>query len=249
MNVDHLKKLLEGVQRGKVPVEKALQELKQLPYEEIDCATIDHHRHLRQGAPETIFGAGKTAAQVVSIMKSMQAKKNNILVTRLQREKVPPIKRAFRRARYYPQSRVLTLLNHPVKIAGKGTILVLCAGTSDIPVAEEAILTARILGNRVEHLYDVGVAGIHRLMSQRERLRAASVLVVIAGMEGALPSVVAGLVDRPVIAVPTSVGYGSHFGGITALLAMLNSCASGVTVVNIDNGYGAAFAASQINRV
>jgi hypothetical protein len=249
MNVDHLKKLLEGVQRGKVPVEKALQELKQLPYEEIDCATIDHHRHLRQGAPETIFGAGKTAVQVVSIMKSMQAKKNNILVTRLQREKVPPIKRAFRRARYYPQSRVLTLLNHPVKIAGKGTILVLCAGTSDIPVAEEAILTARILGNRVEHLYDVGVAGIHRLMSQRERLRAASVLVVIAGMEGALPSVVAGLVDRPVIAVPTSVGYGSHFGGVTALLAMLNSCASGVTVVNIDNGYGAAFAASQINRV
>jgi len=249
MNVDHLKKLLEGVQRGKVPVEKALQELKQLPYEEIDCATIDHHRHLRQGAPETIFGAGKTAVQVVSIMKSMQAKKNNILVTRLQREKVPPIKRAFRRARYYPQSRVLTLLNHPVKIAGKGTILVLCAGTSDIPVAEEAILTARILGNRVEHLYDVGVAGIHRLMSQRERLRAASVLVVIAGMEGALPSVVGGLVDRPVIAVPTSVGYGSHFGGVTALLAMLNSCASGVTVVNIDNGYGAAFAASQINRV
>jgi hypothetical protein len=249
MNVDHLKNLLEGVQRGKVPVEKALQELKQLPYEEIDCATIDHHRHLRQGAPETIFGAGKTAAQVVSIMKSMQAKKNNILVTRLQREKVPPIKRAFRRARYYPQSRVLTLLNHPVKIAGKGTILVVCAGTSDIPVAEEAILTAQMLGNRVEHLYDVGVAGIHRLMSQRERLRAASVLVVIAGMEGALPSVVGGLVDRPVIAVPTSVGYGSHFGGITALLAMLNSCSSGVTVVNIDNGYGAAFAASQINRL
>jgi NCAIR mutase (PurE)-related protein len=249
MNVDYLKNLLEGVQRGKVPVEKALQELKQLPYEEIDCATIDHHRHLRQGAPETIFGAGKTAAQVISIMKSMQAKKNNILVTRLEQEKVPPIKRAFRRARYYPQSRVLTLLSHPVKIAGKGTILVLCAGTSDIPVAEEAILTAQMLGNRVEHLYDVGVAGIHRLMSQRERLRAASVLVVIAGMEGALPSVVGGLVDRPVIAVPTSVGYGSHFGGITALLAMLNSCASGVTVVNIDNGYGAAFAASQINRV
>jgi len=249
MNVDHLKKLLEGVQGGKVPVEKALQELKHLPYEEIDCATIDHHRHLRQGAPETIFGQGKTAAQVVSIMKRMQAKKNNIMVTRLEREKVPPIKRAFRRAHYYPHSRVLTLLNHPVKIAGKGTILVVCAGTSDIPVAEEAILTAQMLGNRVEHLYDVGIAGIHRLMSQRERLRAASVLVVIAGMEGALPSVVGGLVDRPVIAVPTSVGYGSHFGGITALLAMLNSCASGVTVVNIDNGYGAAFAASQINRV
>ena len=249
MNVAHLKKLLEGVQRGQVPVGKALQELKHLPYEEIDCATIDHHRHLRQGAPETIFGAGKTAAQVISIMRRMQEKKNNILVTRLDREKVPPVKRAFHRSRYYPQSRVLTLVNHPVEITGKGTILVLCAGTSDIPVAEEAILTARMLGNRVDHLYDVGVAGIHRLMSRREQLMAASVLVVIAGMEGALPSVVAGLVDRPVIAVPTSVGYGSHFGGITALLAMLNSCASGVTVVNIDNGYGAAFAASQINRV
>jgi len=249
MNVDHLKRLLEKVQRGKIPVEKALRELEHLPYEEIDCATIDHHRHLRQGAPETIFGAGKTAAQVVSIMKKMREKKNNILVTRLDKEKVAPIKRAFHRAHYYPQSRVLTLLDHPVQITGKGTILVVCAGTSDIPVAEEAILTAQMLGNRVEHLYDVGVAGIHRLMSQRERLRAASVLVVIAGMEGALPSVVAGLVDRPVIAVPTSVGYGSHFGGITALLAMLNSCASGVTVVNIDNGYGAAFAASQVNRV
>ena len=249
MNVDHLKRLLNRVQQGKVPVEKALRELEHLPYEEIDCATIDHHRPLRQGAPETIFGSGKTAVQVISIMKRMQAQKNNILVTRLDKEKVPPIKRVFRRAHYYPQSRVLTLLNHPVKITGKGTILVVCAGTSDIPVAEEAILTARILGNRVEHLYDVGIAGIHRLMSQRERLSAASVLVVIAGMEGALPSVVGGLVDRPVIAVPTSVGYGSHFGGITALLAMLNSCASGVTVVNIDNGYGAAFAASQINRV
>jgi hypothetical protein len=248
MDVDHLKNLLEKVREGRVPVEKAIQELKTLPYEQIDCATIDHHRHLRQGAPETIFGAGKTAAQIVAIMKKMQAKKNNILITRLEREKVPPIKRAFAKARYYPQSRVLTLLNHPVKDVGKGTILVVCAGTSDIPVAEEAIVTAQILGNRVEHLYDVGVAGIHRLMSQGDRLRAANVLIVIAGMEGALPSVVGGLVDRPVIAVPTSVGYGSHFGGVTALLAMLNSCASGVTVVNIDNGYGAAFAASLINR-
>jgi hypothetical protein len=182
-------------------------------------------------------------------MKKMQAKKNNILATRVDREKVPPIKRAFPRARYYPQSQVLTLIHHPIKIVGKGTILVVCAGTSDIPVAEEAILTAQMLGNRVEHLYDVGVAGIHRLMSQRDKLMAASVLIVIAGMEGALPSVVGGLVDRPVIAVPTSVGYGANFGGITALLAMLNSCASGVTVVNIDNGYGAAYAASLINRV
>jgi NCAIR mutase (PurE)-related protein len=230
-------------------VEKALRELKTLPYEQIDCATIDHHRALRQGAPETIFGSGKTAAQVVSIMRKMQGQKNNILVTRLDREKVSPIKRAFPRARYYPQSRVLTLLSHPIKIIGRGTILVVCAGTSDIPVAEEAIFTAEMMGNRVEHLYDVGVAGIHRLMSQRDRLMSAHVIIVIAGMEGALPSVVGGLVDRPVIAVPTSVGYGSNFGGITALLAMLNSCASGVTVVNIDNGYGAAFAASLINRV
>ena len=249
MNVDHLKSLLERVQQGKLRVEKALQELKTLPYEEIDCATIDHHRPLRQGAPETIFGAGKSAAQVIAIMKKMQSKKNNILVTRLDREKVPPIKRAFSKARYYPQSRVLTLLNHPVKIQGRGTVLVICAGTSDIPVAEEAILTAQMMGNHVERLYDVGVAGIHRLMSQRDRLMAAHVLIVIAGMEGALPSVVSGLVDRPVIAVPTSVGYGSNFGGVTPLLAMLNSCASGVTVVNIDNGYGAAFAASLINRV
>ena len=248
MNVDHLQDLLERVQQGKVRVEKALQELKTLPYEEIDCATIDHHRALRQGTPETIFGSGKTPAQVISIMKRMQTQKNNILVTRLDKEKALPIKRAFPKGRYYPQSRVLTLLNHPIKITGRGTILVVCAGTSDIPVAEEAILTAQIMGNRVEHLYDVGVAGIHRLMSQRERLMAAHVIIVIAGMEGALPSVVGGLVDRPVIAVPTSVGYGSNFGGITALLAMLNSCASGITVVNIDNGYGAAFAASLINK-
>jgi NCAIR mutase (PurE)-related protein len=249
MNVDYLQRLLESVQQGKVKVERALQELKTLPFEEIDCATIDHHRPLRQGAPETIFGEGKTAAQVLSIMKKMQDKKNNILVTRLDRMKAASIKRAFPRAQYYPPSRTLTLLNHPIKIVGQGTILVVCAGTSDIPVAEEAIVTARMMGNRVEHLYDVGVAGIHRLMSQKEKLMAAHVLIVVAGMEGALPSVVGGLVDRPVIAVPTSVGYGTNFGGITALLAMLNSCASGICVVNIDNGYGAAFAASLINRL
>jgi NCAIR mutase (PurE)-related protein len=249
MNVDHLKKLLEGVRQGKIKVERALQELKTLPFEEIDCATIDHHRPLRQGVPETIFGDGKTAAQVISIMEKIGGKKNNILVTRLDRKKVAPIKRAFPRARYYPQSRTLTLLNHPVKIIGRGTILVVSAGTSDIPVAEEAIVTAQIMGNRVDHLYDVGVAGIHRLMSQKEKLMSAHVLIVVAGMEGALPSVVGGLVDHPVIAVPTSVGYGSNFGGITPLLAMLNSCAAGISVVNIDNGYGAAHVASLINRL
>jgi NCAIR mutase (PurE)-related protein len=249
MNVDVLKNLLDRVQRGKTPVAKALQELKTLPFEEIGCATIDHHRALRQGAPETIFGEGKTAAQMVSIMKKMREKKNNILVTRLDRKKVPLIKRSFPKARYYPHSRTLTVLNHPVKMVGRGTILVVCAGTSDIPVAEEAIITAEIMGNRVDHLYDVGVAGIHRLMSQKEKLMAAHVLIVVAGMEGALPSVVGGLVNRPVIAVPTSVGYGSNFGGITALLAMLNSCASGISVVNIDNGYGAGHVASLINRI
>jgi NCAIR mutase (PurE)-related protein len=249
MNVDYLKILLERVSQGKVKVERALQELKTLPFEVIGCATIDHHRALRQGAPETIFGEGKDSSHVISIMKKMQDKKNNILVTRLDRKKVPPIKRVFPRARYYPHSRALTLQNHPVRIIGRGTILVVSAGTSDIPVAEEAIVTAQIMGNRVDHLYDVGVAGIHRLMSQMEKLRSAHVIIAVAGMEGALPSVVGGLVDHPVIAVPTSVGYGSNFGGITALLAMLNSCASGISVVNIDNGYGAAHVASLINRL
>jgi len=249
MHVDHLRKLLEKVQQGKASVEKTLTELKMLPFEEIGCATIDHHRPLRQGVPETIFGEGKTAGQILSIMKKLQEKKNNVLVTRLDRKKYLSIKRVFPKAHYYPQSRALTLLKHPIKIVGRGTILVICAGTSDIPVAEEAIVTARMMGNRVEYLYDVGVAGIHRLMSQREKVMAARVLIVVAGMEGALPSVVGGLVDKPLIAVPTSVGYGSNFGGITALLAMLNSCASGISVVNIDNGYGAGHVASLINRL
>ncbi|MBI4495724.1 MAG: nickel pincer cofactor biosynthesis protein LarB [Deltaproteobacteria bacterium] len=248
MNVDRLRRLLKEVRGGKVGVEEALRELKILPFEEIDCATIDHHRSLRQGAPETIFGEGKTAAQILSIMGKLKERGENILVTRLDRAKVPPIQKAFPKVHYYPQPRALTLRNHPVKPAGKGTILVICAGTSDIPVAEEAIVTAQMMGNRVEHMYDVGVAGIHRLMSQQQKLLAAHVIIVVAGMEGALPSVVGGLVERPVIAVPTSVGYGSNFGGITALLAMLNSCASGVSVVNIDNGYGAGFVASLINR-
>jgi hypothetical protein len=249
MNVDSLRKLLQGVQDRKVMVDQALRELRTLPFEQIDCATIDHHRPLRQGVPETIFGEGKTAAQVLSIMKKMKEKGNNILVTRLDQRKAFLIKKRFPKIRYYPQSRVLTLLIHPIQIIGRGTILVVCAGTSDIPVAEEAIITARMMGNRVDHMYDVGVAGIHRLMHQKEKLLAAHVIIVVAGMEGALPSVVGGLVDRPVIAVPTSVGYGSNFGGMAALLTMLNSCASGIAVVNIDNGYGAAHVASLINRL
>jgi pyridinium-3,5-biscarboxylic acid mononucleotide synthase len=249
MNPDDLKILLMQVQKRKVSVERALKELKSLPFEDIGCAHIDHHRHLRQGAPETIFGAGKTTAQIRAIMEKMHERKDNILVTRLDADKVPGLRKAFPKAKYYPQSRALTLVSRPIPILGKGTILVVCAGTSDIPVAEEAMVTARMMGNEVDHLYDVGVAGIHRLMSRREKLFEAHVLIVVAGMEGALPSVVGGLVDRPVIAVPTSVGYGSNFGGVTALLAMLNSCASGIAVVNIDNGYGAAHIASLINRI
>lgn len=248
MNRDDLRTLLAKVRAGKVNVDRALETLKTLPFEDIGCAHIDHHRHLRQGAPETIFGAGKTAAQIRAIMEKMLAQKNNILVTRLEAEKVRPLKRAFPKAKYHPQSRTLTLVSRPVAVEGKGTILVVCAGTSDIPVAEEAMVTARMMGNRVDHLFDVGVAGIHRLMGRKEKIFSAHVLIVVAGMEGALPSVIGGLVDRPVIAVPTSVGYGSNFGGITALLAMLNSCASGIAVVNIDNGYGAAHIASLINR-
>jgi NCAIR mutase (PurE)-related protein len=249
MNPEDLKRLLTDVQERRLNVERALKALKSLPFEDIGCAQIDHHRHLRQGAPETIFGAGKTVAQIRAIMEKMREKRNNILVTRLDANKVPSLRKVFPKAKYNPQSRTLTLVSRPIQALGKGTILVVCAGTSDIPVAEEAMVTARMMGNRVDHLYDVGVAGIHRLMSRREKLFDAHVLIVVAGMEGALPSVVGGLVDRPVIAVPTSVGYGSNFGGITALLAMLNSCASGIAVVNIDNGYGAAHIASLINRV
>jgi NCAIR mutase (PurE)-related protein len=182
-------------------------------------------------------------------MKQLKARSQNILITRLEEKKAKAIQRVFPKSRYYAGSRVLTYLTHPVKSEGKGKILVITAGTTDIPVAEEAAITAQIMGNRVETLYDVGVAGIHRLLSEREKLEAARVLIVVAGMEGALPSVVGGLVDRPVIAVPTSVGYGTSFGGITALLAMLNSCASGVAVVNIDNGFGAGYMASLINRM
>jgi NCAIR mutase (PurE)-related protein len=196
-----------------------------------------------------IWGEGKTSEQILSIIRQLKRKGQNILITRLEEKKAKAIRKVFPKSQYYPISKVLTYLTHPVKSAGKGTILVITAGTTDIPVAEEALVTARFMGNRVEAIYDVGVAGIHRLLSERQRLEGARVLIVVAGMEGALPSVVGGLVDRPVIAVPTSVGYGASFGGITALLAMLNSCASGVAVVNIDNGFGAGYMASLINRI
>ena len=249
MNIRKLERLLERVRSGKISIDETMAQLKSLPFEDLGYARIDHHRSLRKGFPEVIWGEGKTSPEILSIMKQLKKKEQNILVTRLEEKKAKTIQKIFPKSRYYPRSRVLTYLTHPVKSIGKGTILVITAGTTDIPVAEEAVITAHLMGNTVETLYDVGVAGIHRLLSERKRLEAARVLIVVAGMEGALPSVVGGLVDRPVIAVPTSIGYGTSFGGITALLAMLNSCASGVAVVNIDNGFGAGYMASLINRM
>jgi NCAIR mutase (PurE)-related protein len=248
MDIQKLKDLLKKVRSGKITLDKALSELKSLPFEDLGFTRIDHHRSLRKGFPEAIWGEGKTSEQILSIIKQLKRKGQNILITRLEDKKAKVVLKVFQKSQYYPTSKVLTYLTHSVKSEGKGTILVITAGTTDIPVAEEALVTARFMGNRVEALYDVGVAGIHRLLSERQRLETASVLIVVAGMEGALPSVVGGLVDRPVIAVPTSIGYGTSFGGITALLAMLNSCASGVSVVNIDNGFGAGYMASLINR-
>jgi NCAIR mutase (PurE)-related protein len=249
MNIRKLEDLLKKVKSGKITLDEALAELKSLPFEDLGFTRIDHHRSLRKGFPEVIWGEGKTSGQILSIIKQLKRKGQNILITRLEVKKAKAIRKVFPKSQYYPVSKVLTHLTHSVKSGGKGTILVITAGTTDIPVAEEALVTARFMGNRAEAIYDVGVAGIHRLLSERERLEAASILIVVAGMEGALPSVVGGLVDRPVIAVPTSIGYGTSFGGITALLAMLNSCASGVAVVNIDNGFGAGYMASLINRI
>jgi len=248
MNIRKLEELLKKVKSGKATVHEAVAQLKSLPYEDLGFTRIDHHRSLRKGCPEVIWGEGKTSHEILSILKQLKAKGQNILITRIEEKKAAAIQRSFPKSQYYPRSKVLTYFTHPVAPAGRGMILVITAGTTDIPVAEEAAITARFLGNSVETIYDVGVAGIHRLLTERVRLENAHVLIVAAGMEGALPSVVGGLVDRPVIAVPTSVGYGTSFGGVTALLAMLNSCASGVAVVNIDNGFGAGYLASLINK-
>lgn len=248
MDPKEIKNLLNAFKAGTIGEDEALERLRHLPFEDVGGAMVDHHRSLRQGFPEVIFGAGKSAGQIQRIMASLTARGNNILVTRLDEAKALSVKEAFPAAVWHADARCLTLEQKPVERRGRGTALVISAGTSDLPVAAEALVTLRMMGNDTEHLYDVGVAGIHRLLARRETLFAASVLIVVAGMEGALPSVVGGLVDRPVIAVPTSVGYGAAFGGIAALLGMLNSCAAGVTVVNIDNGFGAAMAASTINR-
>jgi NCAIR mutase (PurE)-related protein len=248
MTPTRLRLLLQEVGAGALSIDEALEQLKSLPFEDLGFAKVDHHRGLRLGLPEVIYGEGKTAEQIVSITERLLEQGANVLITRLDRDKAVLLVSKHPRARYDEHARLATIVREPPPIRGRGVILVASAGTSDMPVAEEAAVTAELLGNRVERIHDVGVAGIHRLFAHKERLREASVLIVVAGMEGALPSVVGGLVDRPLIAVPTSIGYGASFGGLAALLSMLNSCAPGITVVNIDNGFGAGVAANLINR-
>ena len=248
MNTNSIRKLFEQVRAGKVSPDEAVQRLRHLPFEDLGFAKVDHHRALRAGMPEVIFGQGKTPAQLATIFSRLAKHEGNILATRADKEQFAAVKKKVRRAEYREPARSIVLQRDKEKY-GKGIIAIVSAGTSDIPVAEEAVVTAEIMGNDVERLYDVGVAGIHRLLANRRTLTRARVIVVCAGMEGALPSVVGGLVGVPVIAVPTSVGYGAAFKGVAALLGMMNSCASNVSVVNIDNGFGAGYVASLINRL
>ena len=249
MDTKDLRILLESVQAGQLNIDKALDKLKKLPFEDLGFVTIDHHRQLRQGFPECVWGRDKTAEQIMKIVEKMVEMDQPIIVTRVDKQKSELIKEAFPKIEYHSIPQMLTFAFKKIPALGKGTIMVISAGTSDLPVAEEAVITARMMGNKVITLHDVGVAGIHRLLGQLEKLAEARVFIVVAGMEGALPSVVGGLVSKPIIAVPTSVGYGASFGGVAALLGMLNSCASGVSVVNIDNGFGAGCVASLINRL
>jgi pyridinium-3,5-biscarboxylic acid mononucleotide synthase len=253
MNTTHLQTILEDVQRGTVSPaaaqEQVLQFLRQAPFfEDLGFARVDHHRAVRQGFPEVIFGPGKTPQQIAEIADRIVARGHSLLVTRVDRSAFDAVRTRVPTATYHDTARAITLRQEDVQ-PGRGTIVVAAAGTSDLPVAEEAAVTADLMGNAVDRLYDVGVAGLHRLLAEQHRLTTARVVIAVAGMEGALPSVVGGLVAVPVIAVPTSVGYGASFGGLTALLAMLNSCAIGVAVVNIDNGFGAAAIASSINHL
>ena len=247
MNSAALRKLFEQVQKRKLSPDEAVQRLRHLPFENLGFAKIDHHRALRQGMPEVIFSQGKTPRQVAEIFSHLAQHGGNVLATRATAEQFEAVAAKTEKAEYHPLARAIILKRDRTRY-GKGIIAVVSAGTSDIPVAEEAVLTAEMMGNEVQHIYDVGVAGIHRLMAHRAALSKARVIVVCAGMEGALPSVVGGLVGVPVIAVPTSVGYGAAFEGLAALLGMMNSCASNVSVVNIDNGFGAGYVASLINR-
>jgi pyridinium-3,5-biscarboxylic acid mononucleotide synthase len=248
MDQNQLRALLEEVRAGAVDIDAALDRLRHLPFEDLGFAKVDHHRALRHGMPEVIFGPGKTADQISSIAAALLAKARNVLVTRIPAEVAGRLQQEHPEAEYFAASRSLRVWRDRT-LHGKGKIAVVCAGTSDLPVAEEAQVTAEVMGNEVETINDIGVAGIHRLISSSAKLMEARVIVVCAGMEGALPSVVGGMVSCPVIAVPTSIGYGASFHGLAALLGMLNSCASNVTVVNIDNGFGAGYVASLINRL
>jgi pyridinium-3,5-biscarboxylic acid mononucleotide synthase len=248
MDQDQLRVLLEEVRAGAVEIDAALERLRHMPFEDLGFAKVDHHRALRHGMPEVVFGMGKTADQISAIAASLLARAQNVLLTRLTAEVAERLQREHAGGEYFPASGALRFWRDRT-LRGKGKIAVVCAGTSDLPVTEEAEVTAEVMGNEVDAIHDIGVAGIHRLMHHRERLCEARVVIVCAGMEGALPSVIGGLVMAPVIAVPTSVGYGASFHGLAALLGMLNSCASNVTVVNIDNGFGAGYAASLINRL
>jgi pyridinium-3,5-biscarboxylic acid mononucleotide synthase len=243
-----IRKMLEQVSAGTLSVDDAFEGLHDLPYEDLGYAKVDHHRALRQGFPEVILGRGKDPAHVEGVVRSMLPRGHNILITRGDAGLFERVAKLAPNVKFHPLSGAITV-RHDRKVRGKGTVLVVSAGTTDIPVAEEALVTAEIMGNRVQAVFDVGVAGVHRLIGESRQLRAARVIVCVAGMEGALPSVVAGLVGAPVIAVPTSVGYGASFHGLAALLGMLNACASNVAVVNIDNGFGAGYLASIINRL
>ena len=240
--------LLQQFRAGAADAETVLRAFQAAPVSELAFAQVDHHRALRKGFPEVIFGAGKTPEQVVDISGAILEREKHLLITRITPAHAAKIAERFPAAIYHDRARCVTISKEPVN-RRDGAIAVVCAGTSDIPVADEAVVTAEIMGNHVERIYDVGVAGLHRLLRKLEQIQKANVIIVVAGMEGALPSVVAGLVSRPLIAVPTSIGYGANFGGLAALLGMLNSCGSGVTVVNIDNGFGAGYAASQINAL
>jgi NCAIR mutase (PurE)-related protein len=244
-----IKKILEDVKSGVLSPEEAERRLKIQPFDDLGYAVVDHHRHIRNGCPEVIYCAGKTVAQIEGIIENMLSRGSNILATRASEEVAQAVRKRYPEAEWNPSARTVVIRRRPVETTGGGRILVITAGTSDIPVADEAVVTAEFLGNEVERLCDVGVAGLHRLLARLDVIASANVIIVIAGMEGALASVVGGLTDKPVIAVPTSVGYGASFGGVSALLSMLNSCANGVAVVNIDNGFGAAYIASSINRI
>jgi len=248
LNPDAIRELFDHVRRGKLSPDEAVARLRHLPFEDLDFAKVDHHRALRAGFPEVVLAEGKTAKQVASVFSRLARHESSILATRATKEQFAAVRRAVRKAEYREVAHAIVLERDHRKY-GKGKIVVVSAGTGDIPVAEEAVVTAEVMGNDVEHLYDVGVAGIHRLLAHRKELFDARVVIVCAGMEGALPSVVGGMVRVPVVAVPTSVGYGTSFQGLAALLGMMNSCASNVSVVNIDNGFGAGYVASLINRL